>query len=109
MGDKEMNVALQAGESRRVVELLAAAKLERLDWSAERWERELKGLIDRGAGSLECAPGLGFSLELAISGERELLIPSVGRLTFARSPLPALQALIDAGRAKEIELLPRAK
>jgi RNA polymerase sigma factor (sigma-70 family) len=109
MGDKEMNVSLQAGESRVVVELLTSAKLERLDWSSARWERELKDLIDRGAGSLECAPGLGFSLELVVSGEREQLIPSVGRLTFARSPLPALKEAIDAARAREVDLLPRAK
>jgi RNA polymerase sigma factor (sigma-70 family) len=109
MGDKVMHISLQAGESRAVVELLAAAKLERLDWSRERWGRELKTLIDREGGYLECAPGLGFSLELAISGEREMLIPSVGRLTFARSPLPALREAIDADRAKNVELLPRAK
>jgi RNA polymerase sigma factor (sigma-70 family) len=109
VGEKEINVSLQAGESRPVVALLAGAKLERLDWSPARWDRELKGLIDRGAGSLECAPGAGFSLELVIRGERELLIPSVGRLTFARSPLPALQEAIDADRAREVELLPRAK
>ena len=66
-------------------------------------------MIDREAGSLECAPGLGFSLELVVSGERELLIPSVGRLTFARSPLPALREAIDAERAGEVELLPRAQ
>jgi hypothetical protein len=89
--------------------LLAAAKLEKLDWSAERWDREIKGLIDRGAGSLDLAPGLGFSLEILVSGERELLIPPVGRLTFARSPLPALREAIDANRANDVELLPRAK
>jgi hypothetical protein len=109
MGEKVMHISLPAGESRAVVALLAAAKLERLDWSVARWDRELKGLIDRGGGYLERAPGLGFSLELAISGEREMLIPSVGRLTFARSPLPALQEAIDAARAREVELLPRAK
>jgi len=46
---------------------------------------------------------------LVVRGEREVLIPSVGRLTFARSPLPALREVIDAGRAGEVELLPRAQ
>jgi RNA polymerase sigma factor (sigma-70 family) len=108
-GEKEMHITLPTGEARPVVDLLAAGRLEKLDWAGGGWERKVKDLIDRGAGSLDLAPGLGYSLMLVVSGERELLIAPVGRLTFARSPLPALREAIDANRARDVELLPRAK
>jgi RNA polymerase sigma factor (sigma-70 family) len=107
--EKVMHITLPVDDSRPVVELLATAKLEKLDWSVERWDREIKRYYDRGAGSLDLAPGLGFSLEIVVSGERELLIPPVGRLTFVRSPLPALREAIDAKRANDVELLPQPK
>jgi hypothetical protein len=95
--------------SRAVLEALAAAKLEGLDWTRERWEKELRDLRQRGAGALDLTPGLGFKLTLVVSSDKEMLVPTVGKLTFAKSPLAALQKAIDADKANEVELLPRAK
>jgi hypothetical protein len=46
---------------------------------------------------------------VVVSGENEILVPMYGRLTFASSPIPALQKAI-AGREHKpetIQLLPR--
>jgi RNA polymerase sigma factor (sigma-70 family) len=108
-GESELNGRVTGDDSRAIIAALAAGKLEKLDWTRERWEKELRDVLDRGAGSLDLTPGLGFKLMLVVTGEKEMLIPMVGRLTFEKSPLPAVRKAIDAEKAKDVELLPRAK
>jgi RNA polymerase sigma factor (sigma-70 family) len=108
-GESELHNSITGAESRAIIEAIAAGKLEKLDWTRERWEKELRPLIDRGAGTLDLTPGLGFKLMVIVTGEKEMLIPMVGRLTFATSPITALQKAIDPENPKSVELLPQAK
>jgi hypothetical protein len=96
--------ALTAAESRPIIEALAAGKYEALDWTEQRWRNELMPLRD--AGAFQLTPGLGFSLPLVVSGEKEMLIPGCGRLTFADSPLPRLQKAIAPDKPESVRLLP---
>jgi hypothetical protein len=108
-GESQLHGRVTGDGSRAIVEALAAGKLETLDWTPERWKKEVRDLHRRGAGFFDLTPGLGFKLTLVVSGDKEMLIPMVGKLTFAKSPLATLQKAIDAEKAKEVELLPRAK
>jgi hypothetical protein len=108
-GESRLNRAVLGDDARALVAALSAGKLEKLDWTRERWEKELRDVFERDAGSLDLTPGLGFRLTVVVSGEKEMLIPLVGRLTFEQSPLAAIQKAIDAEKAKQVELLPRAK
>jgi hypothetical protein len=108
-GDKKLTYCMSAVESRPIIDVLAAGKMERLDWNKDRWKRELDALFKREAGSLDLTPGLGFYLMVVVSGEKEILVPMYGRLTFASSPILTIQKAI-AGREHEpetIQLLPR--
>ncbi len=108
-GDKKLTYCMSAVESRPIIDVLAAGKMERLDWTQERWNKELDALFRRDAGSLDLTPGLGFYLMVVISGEKEILVPMYGRLTFASSSIPSLQKAI-AGRENQpetVQLLPR--
>jgi RNA polymerase sigma factor (sigma-70 family) len=108
-GESELTNHLEPDASRAVLDALAAGKLEKLDWTEERWQKELRDLYDRGAGELALAPGLGFSLPVVIAGEKEVLIPMCGRVTFAASPVAKFQKAINADKPEAVELLPRAK
>src|SRR5262249_20616486 len=81
-GETHTVSTLSAAEAMPFLAALASAKYEKLDWSRARWEKEMGGVLGRGAGSLDLAPGLGFSLMVVVSGEKEMLIPLCGRLTF---------------------------
>jgi hypothetical protein len=108
-GESQLHGRVDGDGSRAIIEALAAGKLEKLDWTRERWEKELRDVGERGAGELDLTPGLGFKLSLVVSGEKEMLIPMVGRLTFEKSPVDAIRKAINADKPKDVELLPRAK
>jgi hypothetical protein len=100
---------MTAADSRPIIDAMAGAKIEKLDWTPDRWKRELDALFKSEAGSLDLTPGLGFSLMVVVSGENEILVPEYGKLTFEKSPIPVLQKAI-AGRdyrPDSIQLLPR--
>jgi hypothetical protein len=86
-------------DSRAIVASLSAGKLEKFDWTREGWEKEVRGVLERGAGELDPTSGLGFKLTLVVSGGKEMLIPMVGRLTFEKCPLLAIRTAIDAENA----------
>jgi RNA polymerase sigma factor (sigma-70 family) len=100
---------LPAKEVPGVLALLAAGKFEPLDWSDERWEKEERDVFDRGAGVLLLAPGLGFDLNLVVSGEKEMLVPGCGRLTFADGPVAKVRKAINPAAPEKVQLLPRPK
>jgi RNA polymerase sigma factor (sigma-70 family) len=108
-GKSEIMGELPAKEMPAAVALLAGGKFERLDWSKERWEKELTDVYERGAGELQLAPGLGFHLPLVVVGEKEMLVPMCGRITFAESPMAKLQKAINEEDAEKVLLLPRPK
>ena len=108
-GESQLHGPVDGDGSRAIIEALAAGKLEKLDWTRDRWGKEMRDVGERGAGELDLTPGLGFKLTLVISGEKEMLIPMVGRLTFEKSPIAAIQKAINAEKPKDVELLPRAK
>jgi hypothetical protein len=108
-GGNNVVATLSAAEARPILAALAGAKFEKLDWGRARWEKEVGDLLDRDAGSLDLAPGLGFSLMVVVAGEKEMLIPLCGRLTFRDSPIPLLQRAIDAKKPRSVELLPRPR
>jgi RNA polymerase sigma factor (sigma-70 family) len=105
----ELMGELPAQEVPGIMALFTAAKFEKLDWSDERWEKELRDVLDRGAGEIDLAPGLGFHLSLFVSGEKEMLIPMCGRITFADSPIAKIQKAINAEAPEKVQLLPRPK
>src|SRR5207237_588906 len=70
-GKEQVEGILPAEDGQAVLALLAAGKYEPLDWSEERWDKELADLDERGAGEFNLAPGLGFQLPLLVSGEKE--------------------------------------
>jgi RNA polymerase sigma factor (sigma-70 family) len=76
---------------RKVAAALASGKFEALDWSRERWEKELDG--NRGP-DLDLSPGLGFSLTLMVKNDKEIYIPAIGKLTYTESPLPTIRKAI---------------
>jgi hypothetical protein len=107
-GNHQLIACLSAEESQPIIDALAKGKLEPLDWD-ERCKKELDALFKRDAASLDLTPGLGFYLMIVISGDKEILVPPYGKLTFANSPIAVLQKAI-AGREylpETIELLPR--
>jgi RNA polymerase sigma factor (sigma-70 family) len=107
--DGEIRGPVAPDEGRAVLALLAGARFEKLDWTEERWEQEVTDLVEGGAGGLDLTPGLGFSLQLVVSGEKEILIPTCGRLTFADSPIAKLQKAIGPDQPDKVLLLPRPK
>jgi RNA polymerase sigma factor (sigma-70 family) len=108
-GKEELMGSLPAEALPGVVALLAAGKFERLDWNDERWEKELGDVYDRGAGELKLAPGLGFHLPLIVAGEKEMLVPMCGRVTFTDSPIAKIQKAINAEAPEKVQILPRPK
>jgi hypothetical protein len=68
-GADQLSDGLTPEQARAVVRLLSAGQFRRLDWSEKRWQKEIADLVDRGAGEVELAPGLGFSLPVLVSGE----------------------------------------
>jgi RNA polymerase sigma factor (sigma-70 family) len=106
-GKPETEAALPAEAVPAILALLAPARFERLDWTEERWQKELTDLDERGAGELDLAPGLGFSLPLVVSGDKEMLIPLCGKLTFADSPIARLQKAVNAKEPDKVGLVPR--
>jgi len=107
-GGRQLRAGLTRDCSARVVSALGLGTFEELDWSRERWAERLKELDAGLAGELYLAPGLGYSLRLVVSGDRELLVPSIGRIRFETSPIEAVRGAIadDPGMAKGIGLLP---
>jgi hypothetical protein len=107
-GGRQLRAGLTRDCSARVVSALGLGTFEELDWSRERWAERLKELDAGLAGELHLAPGLGYSLRLVVSGDRELLVPSIGRIRFETSPIEAVRGAIadDPGMAKGIGLLP---
>jgi hypothetical protein len=105
----ELRGDLPAREVPAILALVAGGKFQRLDWTDDRWEKELRDLFERGAGEVQLAPGLGFHLSLVVSGEKEMLVPMCGRITFADSPIAKLQKAIDPGAPDKVHLLPRPK
>lgn len=107
-GGRQLRAGLTRERSARVVSALGLGTFEELDWSRERWAERLKELDAGQAGELHLAPGLGYSLRLVVSGDRELLVPSIGRIRFETSPIEAVRGAIadDPGMAKGIGLLP---
>jgi RNA polymerase sigma factor (sigma-70 family) len=108
-GESQLQGRVSADGSRAIIAALSAGKLEKLDWTRERWEKELGGVLERGAGELDLTPGLGFKLTVVVSGDKEMLIPMVGRLTFEKSPVAAIQKAINADKPNDVELVPKAK
>jgi RNA polymerase sigma factor (sigma-70 family) len=108
-GKHLMEGVLPAEEAEAVLALLAAGRFEPLDWTEERWDRELTDLYKRDAGEFDLTPGLGYDLLLLVSGEREMLVPMCGKLTFAESPLPKLRKTMGANEADAVRLLPGPK
>lgn len=107
-GGQQLRAGLTHERSARVVRALSLGTFEGLDWSRERWAERLKELDAGQAGELHLTPGLGYSLRLVISGDRELLVPRFGRIRFEASPIEAVRGAIadDPGMAKGIGLLP---
>lgn len=89
-----------------IVAALNVEKVERLDWSRNRWRRELQHLDQRGAGTLTLTPGLGFSLPMAFAGETELLLPPYGRVLLRSSPVSSVAEAVADGDPKSVRLLP---
>jgi hypothetical protein len=107
--DSELSEGLQPEQTRAVVALLRTGRYEQLNWSEKRWLKELRSPGYQKGGSLELAPGLGFSLPLAIVSDKELLVPMCGRIRFADSPIAKLQKIIDPDNPGKVKLLPPGK
>jgi hypothetical protein len=108
-GESEIAGNLGTDESRAVLAVLAAGKWEQLDWTEDRWQKELAALGERAPGEFDLTPGLGFYLPVAVSGEKEVLVPFCGKLTFTDSPIARLRKAINPDKPDTVELLPRAK
>jgi RNA polymerase sigma factor (sigma-70 family) len=108
-GESEITGNLGRDESRAVLDVLAAGKWEQLDWTEDRWQKELAALGERAPGEFDLTPGLGFYLPVVISGEKEVLVPLCGRLTFAGSPIAKFRKAINPDKPDAVEVLPRAK
>jgi RNA polymerase sigma factor (sigma-70 family) len=91
--EKNTRGPLSPDGTRKVLNALAAGTFEKLDWDEERWRKEYEKLGEPDL-ELQVAPGLGFSLILVPAGETEFLVLGSGRLTFARSPLPAIRKAV---------------
>jgi len=108
-GDHELTHCMTEADSRPIIDVLVTGKVEKLDWTQDRWNKELDILFKGNAGSLDLTPGLGFYLMIVVNGEKEILVPMYGKLTFASSPIPVLQKAI-AGQEygpETVQLLPR--
>jgi hypothetical protein len=108
-GDARLTDCLDADRSRPVLAALAGATVEPLDWDDKRWQAELKQLDERGGGYLELTPGLGFQLEVTLTGDKEALVPGVGRVRFRYDVAAAVRRATGAGRDpdKEFRIVPR--
>ncbi|HEV3259406.1 MAG TPA: sigma-70 family RNA polymerase sigma factor [Gemmataceae bacterium] len=108
-GGSQITDCLTAERSRPILDVLNVDKVEKLDWTRARWQAEFRKLEARGAGGLDLVPGLGFSLPLMITGEKEMLIPLYGRVTFKTSPLAAIRKAVesDPEKQKSVGLLPQ--
>jgi RNA polymerase sigma factor (sigma-70 family) len=106
-GKDQLGACLTRADSRPILVALSRGKVEKLDWKRERWLQEMKPL--EGAGMIELAPGLGFSLSLIVRSEKEMLVPYYGKITFTDSPLPVVQQAVEDDPAKvaTVELLPK--
>lgn len=93
--------------SRPVLEALKVERVEKLDWTPAKWRQTLEKKAN--AHALILTPGLGFSLQLIVSGDREMLIPGYGRVTFNSSPLEAIRKAAGGGGKDSSLVHPRGK
>jgi len=110
-GSQQCMTALYAGSSAKVIPLLAAQSVERFELDKEQWKSRSRDPNKRGGAYLKLIPGLGFSLPLYLSGEKEGIIPDYGRITFRQSPAEALRSVLasDPESLKAIQVLPRTE
>lgn len=108
-GDEHYIGTVSRDDCRKALDTFQIEKVERLNWSDQRWRDELDKLTKRKAGYVVLTPGFGFSLDLQISGEREMLVTGYGRVVFKSSPIPAIQkaAEPDPRKTRGVQLLPR--
>jgi RNA polymerase sigma factor (sigma-70 family) len=102
-GDPQARELLSAEASRPVLEALKIDRVEKLDWTPARWKKTLAKL-DK-ADELLLTPGVGFSLSLIVSGDREMLIPGYGRVTLKNSPRETIRKAAE-GDGKDNSLVP---
>jgi RNA polymerase sigma factor (sigma-70 family) len=107
-GESQLSQWVSADASRPILAAMKIARIEKLDWTEERWRAEGEKLEKRGAGSLDLVPGHGFSLPVMFSGEKELLVPMVGRVHLENDITPLVKRAVeqDPDRAKVLRLLP---
>jgi hypothetical protein len=108
-GKDEFVQCLTAKESRPLLKIIQKAKVEKLSWTKEQWDNEVKKLEKSGAGTLVLTPGMGFSILVSISGEKELLLPQYGRLHLPTSSIGPIRRGVesDATKAATIQVLPQ--
>jgi RNA polymerase sigma factor (sigma-70 family) len=92
--DGKTRGVITGDNARAILQAIAKGKFEALDWNRERWQKEFDAQGDDGL-EIELSPGLGYSLPLIMHGEKEMLIPMVGRVTFDASPMPIFRKAIE--------------
>ncbi|MGH7172217.1 MAG: RNA polymerase sigma factor, partial [Gemmataceae bacterium] len=107
-GDDELSQWLSAASSRPILAAMEIEKVEKLDWTKERWQMKMEKLEKRGSGMLELTPGLGFSLAVVFSGPKEMLIPMWGRVHLKNDITAQIRQALekDPDKSKQIRLLP---
>ena len=110
-GDEVLTTTVLRPHGQALVKALEVERVERLDWSPQRWEAEVAELDGRSGGRLILTPGLGFGLHLYFTSDRELLVPPYGRVLLRRSPRDVVARFVadDAKEARELELAPRGR
>jgi RNA polymerase sigma factor (sigma-70 family) len=94
-GDPQVRQLLSEEASRPVLKALKIDRVEKLDWTPAQWRQTLARL--EKADELLLTPGLGFSLSLIVTGDREMLIPGYGRVTLKSSPREAIRKAAQEG------------
>ena len=102
-GDPQVRELLTEEASRPVLAALKIDRVEKLDWTPAQWRQKLAGL--EKADEVILTPGLGFSLTLIVSGDREMLIPGYGRVTLKENPRAAIRKAAQEG-SKDSSLVP---
>jgi RNA polymerase sigma factor (sigma-70 family) len=108
-GNDRAMQCLTAEESRPILQAMKVDRVEKLSWTQERWNRELKKLHKGGAAELALTPGMGFSLPVVFVSDRELLIPLYGRVRLKAGIAAKVRRALasDPKKAGGIQLLPR--